>query len=79
MKEIIQLNLTQDEALLLGAITALGITRLEDNQEEIKTAKAMLTLVLKLSPEATVSLAEKMVLLCNVTKKYAKEELLKVK
>ena len=79
MKEIIQLTLTQDEALILGSISSLGIRSLRANQEEIDSAKALLTLILKLTPAATISLAEKMVSLCEITKKYVKEELLKVK
>ena len=79
MKEIIQLNLTQEEVLLLTSITSLGIRILRDDDNGIKSAKILVNLLNKLCPEATMSLAEKMILLCDVSKKYAKEEMIKIK
>ena len=78
-EKLIQLTLTQPEALILGAITSLGIKTLRDNQEEAKLAKMLVGVLSKVCPGATISLARKMLLLAELSKKYAEEELLKVK
>ena len=74
-ESLIQLVLTQDEAMLLGSITTLGIRTLKDDIEAAAHTKILLTTAIKSWPEAIITLSEKMIALNEATIKYAKEEL----
>ena len=78
-EKLIQLTLTQDEALILGAITGLGISSLKHDKEKTRSIRILVTVLTALRPEAQKSLASKMVVIGNLSKKYAVEEWLKVK
>ncbi len=72
---MIQLVLTQDEAMLLGSVTTLGIRTFTGDIAKAAHTKTLLTVALKSWPEAAVTLSEKMIALNKATIKYAKEEL----
>ena len=72
---MIQLVLTQDEAMLLGSVTTLGIRTFTGDIAKAAHTKTLLTAALKSWPGAAVTLSEKMIALNKATIKYAKEEL----
>ena len=62
-ESLIQLTLTQDEAMLLGSVTTLGIRVLMADTERAKRTFALLTAAIAQWPEAMTSLSEKMITL----------------
>ena len=74
-ESLIQLVLTQDEAMLLGSVTTLGIRTLRGDVEEAKVTFALLSAAISLRPEAMESLAKKMLALAKAGIDYAEEEL----
>ena len=73
-EEIVQLTLTISEAAVLSALSSLGIRivtkDLEGSKETMTVAKA----VVAGFPESAMSLAKKLVILGNVTRKILKKE-----
>ena len=73
-ESLIQLVLTQDEAMLLSSITTLGAKTLQNNVEGAKLTFILLSAAINLYPEAMDSLVEKMVALAKVGIDYAEEK-----
>ncbi len=74
-EELIQLTLTEDEALLLSSVTTLGIKVASGNFEGAAVTKALLLRALAAWPEAAVTLSGKMIILAETTKDLANKEL----
>ncbi|KKN03205.1 hypothetical protein LCGC14_1109990 [marine sediment metagenome] len=65
MKEIIQLNLTEEESIILQSLVAVGITTRHENLtievlEDLERRVCSMRTFLRSWPEASKSLAEKM-------------------
>ncbi|KKM61946.1 hypothetical protein LCGC14_1132120 [marine sediment metagenome] len=74
-ESLIQLTLTQDEAMLLGSVTTLGIRVLMADTERAKRTFALLTAAIAQWPEAMTSLSKKMIVLNEAGIKCAEKEL----
>ncbi|HEC64534.1 MAG TPA: hypothetical protein ENI23_04500 [bacterium] len=63
MKEILQLNLTEEEAIILQAVVNVGISTRNGNtttEEDLKTRIYSMNSFMNMWPEASGSLANKM-------------------
>ena len=74
MKEIVQLNLTEEESIILQSLVAVGITlRTENITEEtlkdLEKRTCSMNLFMRTWPEASSSLADKMTELVEASKK----------
>lgn len=78
-EKIIQLTLTRDEAILLTSITSLGLRSLKNDKEEMRLSIILVNILNELCPDATISLAKKMISVATISKSYAVSELLRVK
>ena len=74
-ESLIQLVLTQDEAMLLGSVTTLGIRTFTGDIAKAAHTKTLLTAALKSWPGAAVTLSEKMIALNKATIKHSMVEL----
>ncbi len=66
MKEMIQLNLTEEEALILEAIVAVGISIHLKDAPRVERNTCFMELLLSKWPEASESLADKMIGLVDI-------------
>lgn len=74
-ESLIQLVLTQDEAMLLGSLSSLGAKILRADKEGAKETCILLSEAIDRYPEATDSLIDKMVELAKAGMRYAEEKL----
>ncbi len=74
MKEIVQLNLTEEESIILQSLTAVGVSTVLKNtsllEREIHAAECFM----RTWPEASTSLANKMVELVYLSKSLLEAE-----
>ena len=67
MKEVIQLNLTEEESIILQALTVVGISVHFKNAAMLEKEAQCLEIFLDRWPEASASLADKMTDLVNIS------------
>ena len=74
-ESLIQLVLTQDEAMLLGSVCTLGTRVLRSDKEGAILTCTLLTAAIDIHPKAMDSLITKMLALSKVGIKYAEGKL----
>ena len=67
-EDLIQLVLTKDEALILCSITSLGIKTLAMDAKAAKMTMDMLKEILRMYPQAALTLAKKMIMLTSAAR-----------
>ncbi|KKM65668.1 hypothetical protein LCGC14_1489050 [marine sediment metagenome] len=68
MKEIVQLNLTEEESIILQALTVVGVSVHFKNAAMLEKEAHCLELFLDKWPEASASLADKMTGLVKISR-----------
>ena len=68
MKEIVQLSLTEEESVILQSLVAVGVTTVSKNAPVLIREIHAVEVFMKTWPEASISLANKMIELVNLSK-----------